>query len=118
MESLNRYYRCYDMDKVKSWALTKDQGEHLFDKLPTEFVNTYASLKDLHSPNLLYKYFYNAYIDGKKLQNAIESNTLEMGLSSSGKTMCRINDYLHFLLCNGLYLDEFTEFKSAIKCCS
>ena len=114
MESLNRYYRCYDMDQVRNCALTEDQVEHLFDKLPTEFINTYASLKDLHSPNLLYKYFYNAYIDGKKLQNAIESNALEMGLSSSGKAMCRINDYLHFLLCNGLYLDEFTEFKSAI----
>lgn len=114
MESLNSYYRCYDMDKVKSSALTEDQGERLFDKLPTEFKNTYASLKDLHSPNLLYKYFYNVYIDGKKLQNAIESNSLEMGLSSSGKAMCRINDYLHFLLRNGLYLDEFTEFKSAI----
>ena len=114
MESLNRYYHCYDMDKVKNSALTVDQGERLFDKLPTEFKNAYASLKDLHSPNLLYKYFYNAYIDGKKLQNAVESNSLEMGLSSSGKAMCRINDYLHFLLRNGLYLDEFTEFKSAI----
>lgn len=114
MESLNRYYRCYDMDKVKSSALTEDQEDHLFDKLPTEFKNTYDSLKDLYSPNLLYKYFYNAYIDGKKLQNAIESNSLEMGLSSSGKAMYRINDYLHFLLRNGLYLDEFTEFKSAI----
>ena len=114
METLNRYYRCYDMDKIKSSALTEDQGERLFDKLPTEFKNTYASLKDLHSPNLLYKYFYNAFVDGKKLQNAIESNSLEMGLSSSGKAMCRINDYLHFLLQNRLYLDEFTEFKSAV----
>ena len=114
MESINRYYGCYDIDKIKSSALTEDQGERLFDKLPIEFKNTYASLKDLHSPNLLYKYFYNAYIDGRKLQNAIESNSLEMGLSSSGKAMCRINDYLHFLLRNGLYLDEFTEFKSAI----
>lgn len=114
METLNRYYRCYDMDKIRSAALTEDQGERLFDRLPTEFKNTYASLKGLHSPNLLYKYFYNAFVDGKKLQNVIESNSWEMGLSSSGKAMCRINDYIHFLLQNGLYLDEFTEFKSAI----
>lgn len=107
-------YGEYDVDKIEKNLLNKDQGEQLWDKLPVEFKNLYSNLKDITSANLLYKYSYNAFTDGQKLQEAIESNTVEMGFSSSGKAMCRINDYLHFLLGNGLYLDEFTEFKTTV----
>lgn len=115
MQSINTYYGCYDMDKLKNLSLNSKEIEHLFERLPIEFKNTYGCLKDLTSPNLLYKYSYNAFIDGKKLQNSIESNTLEMGLSSSGKVIWRINDYLHFILANGLFLDVFKEFKTTVS---
>lgn len=115
MQGVNKYYRCYDMSEVEKSALNDKQVEHLFDRLPVEFRNTYSSLKDLNTPNLLYQYSYYAFIDGKKLQNAIESNSLEMGPSSIGKAMCRINDYLHFLLANGLLLDTFEEFKTTVS---
>lgn len=115
MRGLNKYYQCYDLDKVEDWALNDEQVEKLFEKLPVEFRSTYSSLKDLNSSSLLYKYSYDAFVDGKKLQNAIESNSLEMGLTSSGKAMCRINDYLHFLIANGLLVDMFTEFKATVS---
>lgn len=115
MRGLNKYYFCFNLDKVDESALDANQIEGLFEKLPVEFRNSYSNLKDLNSSSLLYEYSYNAYTDGKKLQNAIESNSLEMGLTSSGKAMCRINDYLHFLIANGLVLDVFSEFKSTVS---
>lgn len=57
----------------------------------------------------------NATDNGKKLQNAIESNTLEMGFSSGEKVFHRINNYLHFFLGNSLFMDEFAEFKNTIR---
>lgn len=94
---------------------TTEDIQYLFERLPIEFQNQYASLKELCSTNLLYQYFYGAFIDGQKLQNAIESNTAELGLTSSAKVICRINDYLHFLIGNGIIVDFFSEFQNAIK---
>lgn len=115
MKKYNKFYRCYDMKKIENDALNDEQVKNLFERLPVEFKNTYRSLKDLNSSNLLYEYSYIAFRDGKKLQNAIESNSLEIGLSSSRKAICRINDYLHFLLANGLILDIFEEFQTTVN---
>lgn len=64
---------------------------------------------------MLYKYSYEAFTDGQKLQKAIESGSTEFGMTSSGKAICRVNDYLHFLLGNGIIADVFSEYRSAVK---
>lgn len=68
-----------------------------------------------YSANMLYKYSYEAFTDGQKLQKAIESGSTEFGMTSSGKAICRVNDYLHFLLGNGIIADVFSEYRSAVK---
>lgn len=110
---VSRYISC-DMEKIKSSSLTEEQMSQVFDKLPIEFKNAYASLKDLNTTDLLYKYSYDSFATGKKLQEAIDSNALEMGLSSSEKVRIRIRGYLHFLIGNGICADYFGEFKSSI----
>ena len=64
---------------------------------------------------MLYKYSYEAFADGQKLQKVIESGTTEFGMTSSGKAICRVNDYLHFLLGNGIVADVFSEYRNAVK---
>lgn len=87
----------------------------MFRRLPVEFRNIYDNLRDIHSANMLYKYSYEAFTDGQKLQKAIESGSTEFGMTSSGKAICRVNDYLHFLLGNGIIADVFSEYRSAVK---
>ena len=115
IKNVNKYYNCYDMKKIDAMVPTTEDIQYLFERLPIEFQNQYASLKDLYSANLLYQYSYEAFVDGQKLQNAIESNTRELGLTSSTKVICRINDYLHFLIDNGIIVDLFSEFQNTIK---
>ena len=50
-----------------------------------------------------------------KLQDAIDSNTWEMGVTSADKVISRINQNLHFFVGNGLCMEEFTEFKTTIR---
>ena len=64
---------------------------------------------------MLYKYSYEAFVDGQMLQKAIESGTIEFGLTSSGKSISRVHDYLHFLLGNGIVADVFSEYRNAVK---
>lgn len=91
------------------------EAENLFRRLPVEFRNTYDNLRDIHSANMLYNYSYEAFADGQKLQKVIESGTTEFGMTSSGKAICRVNDYLHFLLGNGIVADVFSEYRNAVK---
>ena len=63
----------------------------------------------------IYMKRYEAFTDGQKLQKAIESGSTEFGMTSSGKAICRVNDYLHFLLGNGIIADVFSEYRSAVK---
>lgn len=115
IKNVNARYRCYDLDAVESLSPSDSEEENLFRRLPVEFRNTYDSLADIHSANLLYKYSYEAFTDGQKLQNSIESGSIEFGLTSSGKAVNRIYDYLHFLLGNGIVADVFTEYKNTVK---
>lgn len=114
INNLNSFYRCYDIEKINNLML-EGNTESLFEKLPVEFRNQYKSLSNLDSVNLLYKYSYQAFNDGEKLRNAIETNTLELGLTSSSKVVCRINEAVHFLLGNHLVIDKFSEYKNTIK---
>lgn len=64
---------------------------------------------------MLYEYSYEAFVDDLKLQEAIESNATELGLTSSQKVTHRINDYVHFLLGNGIIADVFSEYRNTVK---
>ena len=115
IKNVNTWYRCYDIDAVEALSPNDSEIENLFRHLPVEFRNTYDNLTDIHSPDLLYKYAYESFVDGQKLQKAIESGSTEFGLTSSGKAVCRVNDYLHFLLGNGIVADVFSEYRIAVK---
>lgn len=115
IKNVNTWYRCYDLDAVEALSPNDSEAENLFRRLPVEFRNTYDNLRDIHSANMLYKYSYEAFTDGQKLQKAIESGSTEFGMTSSGKAICRVNDYLHFLLGNGIVADVFSEYRSAVK---
>jgi len=108
------YYNYFDLKDVESSALTSEQTEHIFENLPNEVQKTYECFKDLRSANLLYKNAYESFVDGRKLQSAIDNDTLELGMTSTDKVVSRINNNLHFMLGNGLYLDEYSEFKNVI----
>ena len=96
-------------------SANESEIDGLFRRLPVQFRNTYDNLADIHSANMLYKYSYEAFVDGQMLQKAIESGTIEFGLTSSGKAISRVNDYLHFLLGNGIVADVFSEYRNAVK---
>lgn len=113
--NINRKHVCYDIEAVESVAPSNSEIENLFSGLPVDFKRKYGSLKDIFGPEMLYKYSYEAFVDGQKLLNAISSGTIEFGTTSSGKVMCRINDYLHFLLGNGIIADDFSEYKNTVK---
>ena len=115
IKHVNTWYRCYDLDAVEALSPNDSEIENLFRRLPVEFRNTFDTLADIHSPNMLYKYSYEAFVDGQKLQKAVETGSKEYGLTSSGKVICRVNDFLHFLLGNGIVADVFFEYRSAVK---
>ena len=115
IKNVNTWYRCYDLDAVEALSPNDSETENLFRRLPVEFRNTYDNLRDIHSANMLYRYSYEAFTDGQKLQKAIESGSTEFGMTSSGKAICRVNDYLHFLLGNGIVADVFSEYRNAVK---
>lgn len=115
IKNVNTWYRCYDLDAVEALSPNDSEAENLFRRLPVEFRNTYDNLRDIHSANMLYKYSYEAFTDGQKLQKAVESGSTEFGMTSSGRAICRVNDYLHFLLGNGIVADVFSEYRSAVK---
>lgn len=112
--NIHKYHRLYDAERVEQAAPWND-SEKLFDNLPVAFQKQYKSLRNLHSSNLLYQYSYDAFEDGQKLQKAIEAHTIEFGLTSAGKVISKINQYLHFLLGNHLVVDEFSEYKNPTR---
>ncbi len=115
IKNANRWYRCYDLDAIEKMSPNDSEVEDLFRRLPVEFRNTYDNLKDIHSASMLYQYSYEAFVDGQKLQRAIETESIEFGLTSSGKVISKINDYLHFLLGNGIVADVFSEYRNTVK---
>ncbi len=108
----NDYSKLSDEERM---GMSASQVEHLFDNLPHEFQVTYSCFKDLASVNLLYKNSYESRIDNRRLQNIIETDSLEIGITSLDKVVSRLNGNLHFLLGNALYIDEYVEFKNTVK---
>lgn len=118
MKSVNNsimYYNLFDLEGLKGGLISYEQVEHLFEKMPIEFQNEYRCFKDVASFNMLYENSYYSFQDGMKLQDATESKTLEWGVTSADKVITRINQNIHFFLGNGLYMEEFTEFKTTIR---
>lgn len=104
-----------DLDNLEMLSFQLDFEEDIFYSLPIEFQNKYKCFKSLCSANFLYKYSYEAFVDGQKLQKTLETNTTELGLTSTDKVRCRVYNILHFILGNGLYLDVYNEFKKTIQ---
>ena len=118
MKSANNnlmYYNSFDFEGLSGGIISSEQVEHMFERLPIEFQNEYKCFKDIASFNMLYENSYFSFQDGMKLQGAIDSNTQEWGITSADKVFSRINQNLHFFLGNGLYMEEFTEFKTTIR---
>ena len=118
MKSANNnllYYNTFDLDGLNGGVFSSEQVEHIFERLPIEFQNEYSCFKEIASFNMLYENCYYSLQDSIKLQDATESKTIEWGLTSADKVISRINQNLHFFLGNGLYMEEFTEFKTTIR---
>lgn len=109
------YHNSFDFDGLRGGIISSEQVEHIYERLPIEFQNEYRCFKKIASFNMLYENSYYSFQDGMKLQDAIDSNTQEWGLTSADKVISRINQNLHFFLGNGLYMEEFTEFKTTIR---
>lgn len=103
------------LDNLEMLSFQLDFEEIIFYSLPVEFQNKYGCFKNLCSANFLYQNLYEAFADGQNLQKILETNTMEFGLTSTDKVGCRVYNILHFLLGNGLYLDEYDEFKKTIQ---
>lgn len=114
IKNIDGWSKCYDLDQLNDLSPGNDTTQ-LFVKLPIEFQKQYNTFKNLHSANMLYEYSYEAFLDGEKLRNAIESHSIEFGMTSSDKVTCRINESLHFFLGNHLVVDEFDEYRNTIK---
>lgn len=118
MESVSSgivYHGYYTLEERDTIDMSADRIERLFESLPQEFRRTYRCLKDLGSANTLYKISYDSNKDAKKLQESIETNSIEMGITSTDKMIAGFNGNLHFLLGNGLYLDEYEEFQNTVR---
>lgn len=109
------YHDSFDFEGLKGGILSDEQVARIFEKLPIEFKNEFRCFKDIASFNMLYENSYYSFLDAMKLQDAIDSNTQEWGLTSTDKVISRINQNLHFFLGNGLYMEEFKEFKTTIR---
>lgn len=115
IQNLQNIYGCYNQNEIDKNAPSNLETTSLFYRLPVEFRNKYEVFKDIYNTDMLYEYSYGAFIDSKNIQKAIESGSLEFGLTSSGKAICRIKEYLHFMHGNGIVADMFEEYKTAVR---
>lgn len=118
MKSANRslfYYNAFTFDEHQK--LEHEQIVHatIFENLPIEFKEQYEAFSNLYTVNFLYKNVYDTFIENDKLSGTINKNTIEAGITSTDQAISRINNNLHFILGNGLFIDEFIEFKITIK---
>ena len=113
IENIGTYYRVYNTSRNEKLAPWDEDS--LFEKMPISFQDQFGSISNLYSSDLLYQYSYYAFAEGEKLQKALDSGTIEFGLTSAAKVLSMIYQYLHFFLGNHLVIDEFTEYKSTTR---
>ena len=111
----NNHYFAYNGDTIYTDLLNNEKMESIFTRLPIDFQTEYDSLKDVCTPDLLYRYAYVSSYKAHKLKERIEKNSLEIGRTSCDEVICCINDYLHFLQGNGLIIDMYDEYKYSIN---
>lgn len=113
----NPFYYSYsdDVEKIIMEGPSVSDTENLFDNLPAEVINKYDSIKNLHTVDLLYEYYYSSIRYAQKLQTAIEKQSIEIGFDSGMQVVCKIISYLHFLIGNGIVSEIFSEYKNATK---
>lgn len=104
------YYNMFDLDD-----LIEEQIEHIFERLPIKFQNKYSCFKDIASVNMLYENSYYSFKESMQLQNSIDGNVQVLEFTSENAVLSRIHQNLHFFLGNGLYMEEFSEFKNTIQ---
>lgn len=113
IENIGRIHRVFNTKRNEKLAPWDD--DNLFEKMPISFQDQFSSIANLYSSDLLYQYSYYAFAEGEKLQKALDSGTIEFGLTSAAKVLSMIYQYLHFFLGNHLVMDVFTEYKSTTK---
>ena len=101
-------------DKIELIMSRMNQNE-IYDNLPLTFRNAYSSFADLYSENHLYKSIYGIVEATNKSISSVKSHTLEMGMTSIGKVVEKLNSHLFFVHGNYLMLDEYNEFKMIVK---
>lgn len=115
LSSIYNYHKKYESLNISISAALIDDYNNIFNNLPVEFQNKYANLNNLYSiKQFLQEYSYIAFLDAANLKHSIDTNSIELGLTSSNKAISRINEYLHFILGNGLVIDIFTEYRNTI----
>ena len=110
---------CFNKEKIlhkkeENLILWETEND-LFDSLPQEFKKEYKSLRDLCTKEFLYKYGFYASADAVKLEKSLNAHTIEVGETSSVRVISRVNEYLHFLLGNGVSLDVFDEYRLSVS---
>lgn len=92
-----------------------ENEEDLYLNMPIEFQDKYATLLELVNGTFLYKYCFDAFKSGDKLNKAIDMHTREFGITSCDKVIEHINEYIHFIIGNGLCLDIYMEYKESVR---
>ncbi len=122
--TLNTIRKIYNHSKLYNFCNNKINIEstlieshiNIFESLPLKFQDEYSNLKDLSSiKQFLNTYSHIAFTDGIKLKDSIESNLIEFGYTTSNRVISVINEYLHFILGNGIVIDSCTEYTDSIK---
>ncbi|WP_373482001.1 SIR2 family protein [Acetobacterium sp.] len=109
------YSGTFVVDENEKLRLDDLPDNEIFNDLPVEFKNRFSIFSDLYSASYLYRNAYQSFLENNKMMEAIEKDTFEMGITNADKVIHRLNENLHFFLGNGLYLDEFIEFKTTVK---
>lgn len=101
--------------KINVRDLNDNEIENLFLHLPVSFRNKYKGFNNIHRTDMLLKFSYEAFITGNKLRKSLDNEYKEAGFTSSRQVICKIYNYLHFFLGNGLIAIESSVFKNTTK---
>ena len=103
------YYNMYSVDNKESYNIN-------FNQFPVEFQNDYDTISDLSSiSSLLFKNFYDSFIESEKIEKEIDNTTYHIGGSAIVNNAFIIRNNIHFILGNYLLIDDFLEFKNSVK---
>lgn len=112
MECINNtinYYNMYSVDNKEAYNIN-------FNQFPVEFQNDYDIISDLSSiSSLLFKNFYDSFIESEKIEKELDNTTYNIGFSAIVNNVLIIQNNIHFVLGNYLFIDDFSEFENSVK---